>query len=113
MSVSRRGFLGSLTAFTAAVAGGAAMPSSRSLLPPRPEQLDLESILKECRVLSWAREVSLDGPERLVVEYEHDPSKPMTGFEGMVDELRLGMRPVLVVMGFDGKGVNHVRVAFA
>jgi hypothetical protein len=99
LTVSRRGFLGALTAFTAAIASGVAMPTGTSVaFRPRQEQLDLLAILKDCRVQSYEVEHFLDSYTRLRVVYRHSPKAPRTSLDEFVDQERYKKLPINVTV---------------
>lgn len=97
MNVSRRGFLGILSAFGAAVAAGRVVSSSEAAVRPIPrEQADLMRILKDCRVQTYGMAHSMAGPSRLEVQYVYAPNAPRTSLDDFVDAHRKNMLPVSV-----------------
>lgn len=100
MTVSRRGFIGALGAFTAALTFGKAMPAGveiatgRGAVKPLKEQIDLLEILKDCRVVSYENTTTLTGPSTLEVKYRHDPGSARTSLDDVVDASRKHMLPV-------------------
>jgi|LauGreDrversion4_2_1035121.scaffolds.fasta_scaffold482209_2 hypothetical protein len=93
-NVTRRGFLGAIAAFTAAVASGVRMPAGIAKSPPLPAQCDLLAILKDCRVESYAHEFIVDSYARLNVTYRHAPHEPRTTLDDLVDKAREGRLPI-------------------
>lgn len=99
ISMNRRGFLGVLGAFTAALAAGRVMPASVAAtsgghVKPFKEQIDLLEILKDCRVQSYGIKHGLAGPKRVAVRYAYLPHAARTSLDDVVDKNRKGLLPV-------------------
>ena len=102
--ISRRGFLGALAAFSAAVADGVKMPPSTSPLPPLPEQEDFIDSLTDCRVREYNMSASYLEPSYLEVEYVYAPDAPKSSLDEYVAGLRKSKKPVRVseTVGMNG-----------
>lgn len=100
--MDRRGFLGSLMAVTAAVASGVKLPSGREVIKATPKALSvsnsLMAMLKDCRVVSIASNMSIDRLLTYEVEYIHYPGGggKKTEEEEMIAEYTKAMRPINV-----------------
>lgn len=98
--MDRRGFLGSLIAVTTAVATGVKLPPGKEIArAPRPSRVlsdKVVAMLKECRVVSIASNMSLDRPVSYTVEYLHFPGTKKDKDTRMIDSYTAGMRPVSV-----------------
>lgn len=105
---SRRGFFGTVTAFVA-VAMTKRLPTSTSRMPPIREQVDLmEALLRDCRVVSWDEECSIDAPTELSVRWKYAPNEPHTQLDEIVRQRVVGKHPVQVVVE---QGVEDIDVS--
>ena len=98
--MDRRDFLGSLIAVTTALATGVKLPAGKEIArAPHPARLlsdRVVAMLKECRVVSVASNMSLDRPLTYTVEYIHIPGSKKDADTAMIDSYTAGMRPVTV-----------------
>ena len=110
--VSRRGFIGALGAFAAALTAGKAMPAGvevatgRGSVKPLKEQIDLLEILKDCRVVSYEKTTTLTGPSTLEVKYRHAPGSARTSLDDVVDAARKHMLPVSATVDIEYTGID-------
>ena len=111
-SISRRGFLGALAAFSAVVAGGVKMPPSTSPLPALPEQDDLLASLADCRVRKWDMNICYLEPSYLDVEYVYSPIAAKSPLDDYVAAARKNMRPILVSENVALSGPRTISVRF-
>lgn len=98
--MDRRGFLGTLTAITTAIATGVKLPAGREVAKAAPKAVEtqgwLVEMLKDCHVRSIESMATLDGPMRHTVEYIHAPGSKRQEHSLTVDKYTKGMRPVSV-----------------
>lgn len=100
--MDRRGFLGSLMAVTSAVASGVKLPSGKEVIKATPKALSvsnsLMAMLKDCRVIRIASNMSIERPLTYEVEYIHYPGGggKKTEEEEMIAEYTKAMRPINV-----------------
>jgi hypothetical protein len=108
-NVSRRGFLGALAAFTAAVASGKTMPPSIAGGSPTPEQGGIMATLKDCRVRGYSNSFNWLEPSCFEVEYVYAPGVPETELDRYVVERIKGLRPVAIRDSRVGRRVCEIR----
>ena len=113
--VSRRGFLGALTAFTAAAASGAQMVPSWSGKPALPCQSELLASLSECRVVEHIYSLYAFGqhPNTYTVRFVHAPDAPLTSLDENARAHMRGMVPISVTQVRDENGRKEVTVVLA
>lgn len=126
----RRDFLKAFSAFAAAVAGGARMPSGREVaaatLPPPPPALEPSPLthsgqtmqdmvmerLKECDVVSYSRRSPVAGHDRFEVTYRYieGQTPSSTDLNSTVEPLVAGKRPVSISVSshVDSVDITHL-----
>jgi hypothetical protein len=99
MSTTRRGFLSSLAAISASIAGGLTLPRADQVAkaPPRAiaVQNTLAKMLAECEPTSISVEHSISEHSRAVVEYLYVPGRKATDLAN-VKQYTNNMRPISV-----------------
>lgn len=115
--MDRRGFLGTLTAITTAIATGVKLPAGREVAKAAPKAVEtqgwLVEMLKDCHVRSIEGMATLDGPMRYVVEYVHAPGSKKQEHSLIVDTYTQGMRPVTVQYSVREYGHVYLTVEWA
>lgn len=118
--MDRRGFLGSITAITTALAGGLKLPSGAEVAsgkaPQRPLRMqnDLLRTLKECEPISIEGHATYDGPMIYVVEYVHCPGHKKKSEHALaVDGYTKGMRPIGVEKRLTAGELLRIKVTWA
>lgn len=116
-NISRRGFLGVVSAFTAAVATGIKMPMAGQ--PTIPVQDDLLAMLRshKVRAVEYWHECSLGKPPMITVNYVYDSeyrSDKKTPIEEFVEDkiARYSMRPVNVTTVRSHDRLSETTVVF-
>lgn len=114
-TVSRRGFLGALAAFTAAVASGAKMIPASSGLPALPCQTDLLASLEECRCVSTTYSLYAYGqhPNTFEATFVHSPDAPLSSQDEFARARMKDMLPIKVTEELDDNGRKKVTVVLA